>query len=1046
MTRIAEFFLRRTMLFWSLVTGCIILGYLSYLWMPKLEDPIAPVKQAMVIVVYPGASAHEVEIKVAQLMEDGLRSLPNINEVRSECSPSMLMLTVEFRMELPKAELEQHLDLIRRKVSDLRMRLPQGCYDPIVVDDMTDVYGSFYAIRSDCYDYPELYRYARYIRRGLSEVKGVKRVNIVGSRDEVINITVAKDEIFRNGMIPMQVIAALQGVGQPVSAGNAIVGQDLLSVEVDGQVNDEDEIRDLLITTPQGKTVRLGDIARVERGYAEPFRNGFFVDGKPALAVCIAMEDDAIVPDVGKAVDARLAKIMERVPAGIETEKIFFQADKVNEAIGGFLLNLVESVVIVILVLVFAMGIRSGVIIGFGLILTIALSFPILSAMGTTLQRISLGAFIVAMGMLVDNAVVIIDGILVDRKRGLAPGEYLFRIGRNTAMPLLGATIIAVTAFMSVYLAPGSVAEYASDLFLVLFVSLMVSWVLALVQVPVCAASWLPKQEKAPVAEKSEIMNTPLHRFVKRSVAWLIAHHRSAIVTAVAILALCIYGFRYIRNSFFPDFEYNQFVFECYFPSQSDPDYVLDNMMAMSDYVASKEDVTRTSVSLGASPARYCFVRPMINGGDCYGELIVDCTDYDAVQRMIAPLQQELRDKWPEAYIKFRKYNFSIATTHKVEVAFKGPDPKVLRSLAAQAEEIMRNSPYADSYSVQNNWNPKGKNLTVRYSRADALRAGISRSDIGSSLLAATDGMNVGVIQDNDRMVLVKFRVRNSDGTRIADLSQAPVWSTLNFRPDDIDPQSLITGNGTAMLRDRMFRSVPLSAVAPDMDLGWDETLVRRTNGYRIIEAECEPDPMNPDATPASLLGDIRRKIEKIEIPDGYALEWTGENKMRDEAISGLFHYIPHTLFIILLVLLLLFNSWKKVTLIITIIPFGICGVVMGFLATGQDFTFMGVVGIFGLVGMMVKNAVVLVDEITRLENEEHRNSYDAVIEATASRVRPVILASLTTIVGMIPLFGDSMYGSLAVTVVGGLTVGTIITLMLLPLMYATMFNVSKNE
>ena len=306
--KITEFFMRRPVLFWSLMVAILIAGVLSFVQMPKLEDPAVSVKQAMVVVSWPGASAHEMELEVAQLMEDELRALPNVKKVRSECQNSMALFTVEFQMTVLNRDLEQHFDLLRRKVNDAASRLPQGCYEPIVIDDMMDVYGIFYALTADGYDYPEMYRYARYLQRELLDVKGVKRINIVGNRDEVINIILSKEQIARNGIIPTQIMSALQSAGKTVKAGHYGSDGDRIALYVDSSVKDEEDIRNLQIQTLDGKILRIGDVARVERGYASPQRNGFFVDGKPALAICIAMESSAIVPDVGRAVDARLAE------------------------------------------------------------------------------------------------------------------------------------------------------------------------------------------------------------------------------------------------------------------------------------------------------------------------------------------------------------------------------------------------------------------------------------------------------------------------------------------------------------------------------------------------------------------------------------------------------------------------------------------------------------------------------------------------------------------------------------------------------------------
>ena len=812
--KLTEFFMRRPMLFWSFMAAIIIAGVLSFIQMPKLEDPAVSAKQAMVVVSWPGANAHKMELEVAKMMEDELRALPDVNKIKTECRSGVAMFTVEFKMTVLNSELEQHFDLLRRKVNDTAIRLPQGCYDPIVIDDMMDVYGIFYALTADGYDYPEMYRYADYIRRELLDVKGVKRINIVGNRDEVINIILSKEQIARNGIIPTQIMSALQAAGKNVDAGKYPNDGERIALYVDSAVEDEEDIRNLQIRTFDGKYLRIGDIARVERGYAEPQRNGFFVDGKPALAICVAMETSAIVPDVGKEVDARLNEVMKRVPAGFETEKIFFQPDKVDQAISSFMLNLVESVAIVILVLIFTMGWRSGVIIGFGLVLTVAISFPILLACGTTLQRISLGAFIVAMGMLVDNAVVIMDGILVDRKRGLPPKVYLYRIGRNTALPLLGATIIAASTFLCVYLSPDTAGEYAGDLFLVLCVSLLASWILALVQVPVCARTWLPAREKSD-KNPSAVMNSPVHRFVRKAVAVLIDHKRKTIILAFSLLAVCIFGMTKVKNLFFPDFDYKQFVVECFFPSASDPDMVRDQLLEMSGKVSENPAVERVAVSQGSAPAHYCLVRPMTSGGDCYGELIVDCKDYKTVLEQIPTIRRQLREEYPDAYIRVRKYNFSISTSHTVEVEFAGPDPAVLRDLSRQAEDIMRRSPYIDAYSVQNNWKPAGKALIAGYVQPNGLRAGINRSDVANALMAATDGMPVGVLNDNDRMVMLNLQVRNADGSRITDIGQIPVWSMLNMHLSNEELQGAL-GGGQAMsdLQDKLFRATPLNNVA----------------------------------------------------------------------------------------------------------------------------------------------------------------------------------------------------------------------------------------
>ena len=1046
MNRIAKFFMTRPVMFWSFVVLILIAGVATFMVMPKLEDPAVTVKQAMVIAPYPGADAHEVELKVAKIMEDQLRALPGVRKVETECRNGAAVMTVVFKMTVPKKDLEQRFDLLRRKVSDIAPRLPQGCYDPIVMNDLMDVYGIFYALTGKGCSYPEMYRYAKYIERELLGVNGVKRITVAGNRDEVINIVLSKDQIYRNGMLPAQVMLALQSAGGAVNAGKYSAGGYNYTLTVGNEIKDEDDVENIVITTVDGSRVRLGDIAEVKREYSEPQRNGFFVDGDPAIAVCVALEDDAVVPDVGRAVDKRLSEIMQSVPAGMHMEKIYFQPEKVSKAISSFMLNLLESVLIVVLVLVFTMGFRSGLIIGFGLVLTVAASFPILLLAGTTLHRISLGAFIIAMGMLVDNAVVIMDGILVDKKRGLPQNIYLYRIGKNTAMPLLGATIIAAATFIGVYLSPDTAGEYAKDLFLVLCVSLLASWVFALIQVPYCAKRWLPAKDKDDSRDMNkEVWNSPVHRFIRKAISSMIVYKKTTLVTGLAVLAVAAFGLSKAKSLFFPDLDYNQFIVECAYPSQTSPDKVRTDLLEMTEILSGNPEIFHVSASMGSAPARYCLVRPMTSGGDSYGELLVDCEDYSSVVKQMPKVRDELREKFPDAYIRVRKYNFTVSTSHTVEVQFTGPDPAVLKDLSRQAEYIMRECPYVDAYSVGNNWDSRGKRFVAEYIRDNAKSAGLGRNDIGNSLLAATDGMPAGVINDQERMVLVNLQVRNEDGSRIENLNEVPVWSMLNVHIPDTDIASLMTGGADfQQIKNEMFKSVPLGSIIKGVSMGDEEEIVRRVNGQRAIEAECDPDYDNRDATQAKVRASIKKQIKSIELPDGYTMKFIGDTELQNEALTNVLKYQPIALLIMIVILLLLFGSWKKVLLIILCFPFVLCGIAPTLLITGMPLTFMAIIGIVGLIGMTTKNAIVLVDEINRLQKEEGYIPYNAVVEATVSRVRPVIMASLTTIVGMIPLLWDPMYSSMAVTIMSGLAVGTITTLLLLPVFYTVFFHIKK--
>lgn len=1041
MKRLAEFFMQRRTLFWSLMVIILLAGVMYFLRMPKLEDPAVTVKQASVVVLYPGADSELLERDVVTLLEDELRTLPDVKKIKSDVRPGQALVGVEFQYEVPNAEIEQYFDQLRRKVADAQMSLPQGC-TTIVVDDMMDIYGIFYAISGDGYETGEIEGYAKRLRREIMGVKGVKRVSIGGVQREEVEIAFTPAMIQRNGLLPMLVAQTLQASTKVVNAGKLDNGADRIAVHIQEGAVSAKEISDLLVTMPDGNKVRIGDLATVTRHEVSPRSGDFYVGKEGAVTILVALEKDAVVPTVGAAVDRIVNGEIAAFPAGLTVRKIFFQPERVDTAISSFMVNLIESIAIVFIVILLAMGWKAGLIIGFGLVLTVALSFPILSVLGTTLQRISLGAFIVAMGMLVDNAVVIMDGIINDRKRGFRREVYLYDTVRKTAWPLLGATVIAAATFLPIYLTTGTVGEFAGDLFLVICVSLLASWILAMIQVPVCSDAWLDAPKES-MEEVKELKLNFLQRLVQKLVIILIRHKWISVGMAVVILGVAMWGMTQVKNVFFPDFNYEQFVVECTFPMESNPDQLRERMFLLSDTISADPEVESVSISMGGAPGRYCLVRPMPTGGGEYAEFIIDCKDFKTVQRLSDELIAKIRTIAPDAYVRARRYNLSVSTSHTVEVEFAGPDADTLRALSAQAEAIMRRCRYVDPLSVQNNWLGRERSVGLAYSPYAASVAGVNRSDVGNAMQAATDGYTIGVVTDNDKMVPINLTIRESDGSKTSDLGSLPVWTMMNLSVSADDVQGVMSGAVTSdEITQRMFNTTLLSAVVDSIYPTWNEGMIHRLNGRRVIEAECDPEFSDPNATPAKILEEITPAIKAIRLPEGYSMRFVGEGEVSEEAMGTIASFVPIMLALVVIVLLLLFNNWKKLAIILLCFPFVLCGIVPALLITATPFTFLAILGLMGLMGMTIKNAIVLVDEITRLTTEERVELYPAIVRATTSRVMPVILASFTTIAGMIPLIPDPMYGSLAVTIIGGLLLGTVVTLLLLPTLFSVFFKV----
>ncbi|MGF7138651.1 efflux RND transporter permease subunit [Roseimarinus sediminis] len=1033
---------KKKTLFYFLLFCIVVGGVLAYDSISKLEDPEIQIMQARVITIYPGASAHDVEMQVTSVLENELSALADINTILSKSAANVSMITVELKMTVPQKEIQQRWDFMRRKVEAAQAKLPEGVQPPMVIDDFGDVYGMFYGLTANGYSYQEMYDYARLLKSELLEVEGVRRVEIYGQQTPVVDVMISVEKMGELGVFPIQIMSAIAGQNQMVYPGTLESGNQRLRVQVNDQLKAIGDLQELIIQGIDGEQFRLGDIATIEKGYSQPLRNTLFVNNEKALGLSLSMESGENIIKLGERVDERMNELLHELPAGFEAQKIFFQPDKVRDSVHGFMWNLIASVLIVIVVLMLTMGLRGGIIIGTGLILTILATFPILLAADGTLQRISLGAFIVAMGMLVDNAIVVLDGIIVDLQKGVKRKKALINPAKRTAIPLLGATLIAVSAFLPVYLSKDTAGTYARDLFIVLCISLLVSWILALTQVPLFSEKFL-KIKKSK--QNTDPYTSRLYRTLRSVLAFLMTHKIATVAATTVLMALSIYNFKNIKQTFFPDFNYNQVYVEYKMPDGTSPSKVNEDLQLISNDLLQLEEVKMVVSSQGMTPTRYSLVRAMGEASDSYGELIVNFDDYETMVKMKPVISRYLHENFPDAQIRIRKYNLSIKSSHTVEVEFTGPDPAVLRNLSEQAQAIMRANPYTDKYTISDNWEPMAKSMVAKYDQTLARRTGTSRSDVSNALLAASEGLPVGKYYEGETAYTIKLRTMHSDGTNIEQLDDIPVWNMLpNLGTVDINSITEVFYGSKSQeeLTKEIVSPVPLSAISRGIEMEWDESVVHRTDGKRSIEAQCDPaDQFSPALTRKTML----KEMKAIELPDGYQMKWLGEYDLQKDALTNIFSYMPIAIMLIILILILLFNDLRKPFIVLACIPLAAIGIVPGMILAGSPFTFIAIIGTFGLMGMLIKNSIVLLDEIEK-QIVEGSDRFSAVINATIARTRPVILASLTTMLGMLPLFRDPMYSSMAVAVISGLLVGTLITLVFVPILYAVLFKVDRSE
>lgn len=1022
----------------SFLVVCLIIGgVFAIRGMGKLEDPELVVKQALVVTTYPGASAHQVEMEVTDLLEKSIRTMKNIEFIESRSMNNLSMITVGLSTLVPNDEVDHVWTLMRRKLSDVQAQLPEGVSVPVVKDDFGDVMGMFYAMTSDGFTDRELGNHAELIRRELLAIDGVSRVDIYGQGKECIYIEMYEDKLANLGITPAEVLTTLSGQNKTVYSGNYDAGDMSLRVTVNDRYRSAEDIGELLLKGHQGDQFRLKDIAKVWTGYEKPVRNEMLYDNQKALGIAISALSETDITLVGKKVEKRIDELTEsRLPAGMQLHKVFFQPERVSNALNTFVVNLLESVLIVVLLLVFFMGFRSGMIIGFNLVIIVVGSLLILNLTGGTLQRVSLGAFILAMGMLVDNAIVILDGILIDMQRGVPRRKALTLIGRKTAMPLLGATLIAILAFFPIYLSPDTAGYYVRDLFIVLAVSLLLSWVLALVYVPLLAKRTLRIKKSK---EGKDPYDNRMYHALRTVLSWTLHNRRLTIGAAGLLMVAALACYRFLPQGFFPDMDYDQLYIEYKLPEGYSSEKVRADLQSMSDYLLSRDEITHVTASVGGTPARYNLVRSMADPSLSYGELIVDYTSSRELVATMGEIQQYLTDHYPDAYVRMKRYNL-MYKKHPIEVQFNGPDPAVLRNLTTQALAIMEKSP--SLCLTRANWEPQTPVLTVDYNQPIARNVGLSRQDVGLSLLSTTGGIPASLFYDGDQKQTIYLKSVDKEGNPIESLDNAQIFSmlpSLSFLNRDM-LQGLVTGaySEEEVLREAM-RTVPLSQVTDGIRLTWEDPLVIRYNGQRAMRVQ---------GSPVKGVGteDARRtiasQIEAIDLPEGYTMHWEGERKASAQSGSYLFKYFPLAIILMIAILIMLFRDYRKPLIIICCIPLLLIGVIFGMLASGKTFGFVAIVGMLGLVGMIIKNGIVLMDEI-ELQLRESVNPVEALLTSSSGRFRPVMMASLTTILGMIPLLGDDLFGPLAVTIMGGLLVGTLITLVIIPLLYSIFFKIN---
>ncbi|PML99743.1 multidrug transporter AcrB [Vibrio kanaloae] len=1013
---IAEYSIKNKVISWLFLVILAIGGVSSFGNLSRLEDPAFTIKDAMIISTYPGATSMEVEEELTYPLEKEIRQLPYIDKITSTSSNGMSQITVSMKMDYGPDELPQIWDEMRRKINDLQPTLPSGVNSVQIIDDFGDVFGVMIMLTGDGYDYVELKQYADYLTREVELVDGVGKVSIAGDQQEQLFVEVSLERLAALNLDMSTVTSLLAQQNSVVSAGEVMLNGQSLTIKPNGTLSTVEELENLIIHgRDTGNLIRLKDVAEVTRGIQEKPGNVLTYNGKPAINLGIAFSSGVNVVEIGKALDAELDRLESIKPAGVELNYFYNQAQEVDKSVADFLISLVEAVAIVIIVLLFAMGLRSGLIIGLVLLLTVFGTFILMDYNDVELHRISLGALIIALGMLVDNAIVVVEGILVGLKKGKTKLQAAKDIVKQTQWPLLGATIIAITAFAPIGLSKDATGEFMGSLFWVLCFSLFLSWVTALTLTPFLAEILLKEEDK--VDENEDPYKGILFVVFGGCLKVALRFRWLTVVSMVALLAVSVVGFGMVKQQFFPPSNTPMFYVDMWMPEGTDVRETIKQTEKVESYIRQQDDVEFVTTTVGQGMQRFALTYQPEKSYEAYSQLQVRTTDRDTMFKVLEGLDKDLANKFEQPTFQFKLIEFGPSPASKIEARISGADPQILRSIAVEVEDILLADP--GSRSVRHDWRERTKELVPLFNESKARRLGISKTDLSETLQMAFGGQNIGLLRDGTHMLPIVARLPEKERFDFESLNNVKIWSP-----------SLQT-------------YIPVEQVIDGVELQWSEPLIQRRDRKRTLTVLADHDVLG-DETPASLFARVKPKVEALDLPAGYNISWGGEYESSKDAQESLFGSLPMGYLLMFIITMLLFNSVRKPLVIWFTVPLSIIGVSIGLLGTNMPFSFTAFLGLLSLSGMILKNGIVLLDQINS-ELQTGKDPYLAVVDSAISRVRPVSMAALTTILGMIPLVFDAFFGSMAITIMAGLGFATVLTLIVVPVMFAILYRIKPS-
>lgn len=995
-------------------------GIWAYKNIGRLEDPEFTIKQALIVTPYPGASAEEVAKEITNPIEFACQQLGQLKRVESESTRGRSIVIATIQDRFHRELIPQVWDELRRKINDAQPQLPPSARGrTVVIDNFGDVYGIFLTISGDGFTSSQLRRYAEFLRRELKLVRDVKKVDLFAEQQEAVFLEISRQRLAQLGINEDQIYSQLQAKNIVADGGRVRIGVEYPALDPTGAFTSADAMLDLVIGSDRsGRQLLLRDVATVERGEEEPPRRLLKFDGKPAIGLGISTVEGGNVVTVGNGVRRKLEELKRDQPIGIEIGEINFQSEAVTTATDAFVFNLIKAVTIVFVVLLFAMGVRAGTMIGGVLLLTILATILIMYFNNILLERISLGAFIIALCMLTDNAIVITEGMKVRIEAGEDKIKVIREVVSQCQWPLFGATAIAVIAFAAIGLSEDSTGEYCNSLFWVIFISLAISWVTAITFTPLLG--YLFFKPDAEAAKRDPYAGL-LFQTYRRGLVIALRHRWIVLILVLVLFVAAVLGFGQIKQSFFPPATRPQFMVDVYLPAGTH----IRESEAFADkvqqFIQAQPGVTHVSSFIGSGGLRFLLVYTPERENRAYVEFLVNVEDEAKIDGLQATVQKYLDENYPNANAIAKKFLLGPGEGGRVQARFSGYEPEKLRAIADEAIKIIQKD--GGAVCVRHDWREREKVVRPEMIEQPAMRNGITRVEVAKALETGFEGRAVGF-----------FREPGDSGTGV--YPQETRLLPIIARPPLTERGDVNSIHSLQIWSPVAGRMIPLSQVATGAEIAWEDPVVMRRDRFPTITVHADPR----FGLPSQLLNRVRADIEKIKLPPGYKLEWGGEYEDSRNARAALAKPLPLAMVLMIFIVVCIFNSIRSTLVICLTVPLGIIGVTAGLLLTRQPFGFMALLGAIALAGEQIKNSIVLVDEFKTQRFDLGKPIYDAIVDGSVSRLRPVMLVAVTTVLGMIPLIPDPFFSAMAVTIMFGLAFACFLTMIVVPTLYAISF------